>query len=590
MMASVHGLLRRKQLLSERQSDLLERLRVLLEQLLMALERFGADTRPEDVRTLRDLLANLNELFLIVIAGEFNSGKSSFVNALLGAPILPEGVTPTTDAITLLRYGDEKTSELQQPGLRTTTYPADVLRQLVIVDTPGTNAVIREHEELTRKFIPRADLVLFTTSADRPFTESERAFLALIKEWGKKIVLVLNKIDILEAAELDQVLTFVRENARDLLGVTPEIFPVSARQALRSRSAGNDGGRLWDVSRFAAVESYIVDTLDEETRVKLKLLSPLGVGSHIVGQYLAATETRLETLREDFITIDNIEQQLNLFRDDLNNDVQYHINEIDLVLRDLRQRGDAFFDENIRLGRIGDLVRSEELKARFEEEVIGDVNRQIEQKVNELVDWMVAKDLRLWQSTVDYINRRRVGSHSEHMIGIVGGAFDYNRGALMETVGHSVTQIVATYDKQAESQHLADEVRASLAATAITQAGAVGLGALLLTLFHTALLDVTGILAATLVAVGGFALLPAKRRQAKREFNSKVDELNAQIQSSVQRQFEREVEQSLGRVREAIAPYTRFVRAQRGQFTELQQNFSDIDVALERLRAEIEEK
>src|SRR5262249_58628474 len=141
-------------------------------------------------------------------AGEFNSGKSSFINALLGEKVLAEGVTPTTDRITLLRYGDIPIEEPLEEFLLARSFPADVLRQLVIVDTPGTNAIIRRHEELTRDFIPRSDLVLFITSADRPFTESERAFLSAIQEWGKKIVIVLNKADLLEAHELEHVLTF----------------------------------------------------------------------------------------------------------------------------------------------------------------------------------------------------------------------------------------------------------------------------------------------------------------------------------------------------------------------------------------------
>ena len=93
-----------------------------------------------------------------------------------------------------------------------------MLRDINIVDTPGTNAVIRRHEELTRDFIPRSDMVLFVTSADRPFTESERRFLQQIREWGKKIVLVVNKVDMLQPNEIEQVVRFVKENALQLLG------------------------------------------------------------------------------------------------------------------------------------------------------------------------------------------------------------------------------------------------------------------------------------------------------------------------------------------------------------------------------------
>ncbi|NIO72666.1 MAG: dynamin, partial [Anaerolineae bacterium] len=102
-----------------------------------------------------------------------------------------------------------------------------------IVDTPGTNAIIRRHEEITGEFVPRSDLVLFVTSADRPFTESERIFLERIRNWGKKVVIVLNKIDILEGeADVEKVVGFITEHAQRLLGFAPEVFPLSARLAL----------------------------------------------------------------------------------------------------------------------------------------------------------------------------------------------------------------------------------------------------------------------------------------------------------------------------------------------------------------------
>src|SRR5688572_28134536 len=141
-------------------------------------------------------------------------------------------------------------SELVGPGLRAVAAPADLLRDIHIVDTPGTNAILREHERLTAEFVPRSDLVLFVTSAERPFTETERAFLQTIREWGKKIVLIVNKIDIFEKREdLDQVLTFVRDAARQQLGVVPETFGVSARLAMKAKQGQP---ALWQASGFEA--------------------------------------------------------------------------------------------------------------------------------------------------------------------------------------------------------------------------------------------------------------------------------------------------------------------------------------------------
>src|SRR5918996_928971 len=199
-----------------------------------ALFKFAAD--PADQTTLQRSIAQLDRLFLLVVIGEFNAGKSAFVNALAGSRILEEGPTPTTSRLQILRYADTPGRHIEQESIDVVSAPVPLLRDLDIVDTPGTNAIFREHERLTNEFVPQADLVLFVTSADRPFTESERAFLENIRNWGKKIVVVINKVDVLDRAEdREQVKRFVTEHAQELLGSKPEVFLVSARNALRAK-------------------------------------------------------------------------------------------------------------------------------------------------------------------------------------------------------------------------------------------------------------------------------------------------------------------------------------------------------------------
>src|SRR5688572_8242451 len=194
------------------------------------------DASDDQQQALDQSIAQLDELFLLVVVGEFNSGKSAFINALVGQPLMQEGVTPTTAVISILEHGDTPEQIVRHVNQVVIKAPVDLLREIRIVDTPGTNAIIREHETMTAEFIPRSDLVFFVTSADRPFTETERRFMEQIRDWGKKIVLVVNKSDILEdATQVSQIRSFVADNARALLDFEPEIFFVSAKRAFRAK-------------------------------------------------------------------------------------------------------------------------------------------------------------------------------------------------------------------------------------------------------------------------------------------------------------------------------------------------------------------
>jgi small GTP-binding protein len=582
-------LLGRQGILSEREQELRVREQELLDRLATALERFGSDVAADDLRHFREAREQLVGLFLLVIAGEFNSGKSSFINALLGERVLPEGVTPTTDRINVLRYGPEAAENLQEAYLLERTHPAELLREINIVDTPGTNAIIRRHEELTRDFVPRSDLVIFVTSADRPFTESERTFLDQIREWGKKIVFVINKIDILSnPVEREQVISFVRENASGLLGGPPEIFPVSARQALEARAT--NGQELWGQSGFEQIETYLVHTLDQQERIRLKLLNPLNVGLRLASKYKDVAFERLKLLADDVQTIDNIDRQLTAFHEEMLRDFEPRLARLDVLLGDMQRRGIAFFDETVRIGRIRSLMDSDAIRREFEREVIGDTPQRIDEEVGRVIDWIVERNLRVWQDINGYIDRRQIARHQDGIIGEVGGSFNYNRQALLDSIGRLASETVGTYNRDAEARAIANEVQGTFATTALAGVGAVGMGTLVATVLTGAAADFTGILLATALAVGGFYIIPRKRRQVKAEFSDRIAELREQLTESLTRQVHQEIAASTERVNEAIAPYRRFVRTQQEQLNEARSELVTTEDALLRLRAEIEKR
>ncbi len=572
-----------RRFLTRQHDELLYEERETLTRLQAALHRLSADAA--DLETLRQAQRQLDELFLLVVVGEFNSGKSAFINALLGEAFLAEGVTPTTTQIYRLRHGQDG-HHIDPDGVIVLSHPAEWLRDINLVDTPGTNAIIQRHQRITEAFIPRSDLVLFVTSADRPFSESERIFLTQIRDWGKKVVVIVNKIDILESpAEVDQVVAFVQENAQMLLGLRPEVFPVSARLALRAKSqpGGPERDALWQRSRFAPLEAYILRTLDERERIRLKLLSPLGVAQRLAARHLDIVHDRQVLLQGGVAAIETIEGQLATFEADMRRDFRYHLSYVDNVLHEMTARGMDFFDETVRLGRLLDLLNAERLRGEFERVVVADTVAQVEAHVNEMINWIVDQDFRQWQAVMEYLSRR-VAQHQDRIIGQIGGAFESNRRELLAAVGRAAGDVVRSYDHDQQACQVAASVQAAVAQTALVEVGAVGLGALLVKLLATTLADVTGLLAAGVLAAFGLYVLPARRRKAKNELRARVGELRARLARVLTHQFEDELSRSLTRIRDAIAPYTRFVRNEQEKLGQIEADLREVQASSQRLR------
>jgi small GTP-binding protein len=573
-------------LLNPKQEELLRDERKLMNDLQLVLGRL--EIGREDQEALQQSIQQLDEFFLIVVVGEFNSGKSAVINALLGQRLLEEGVTPTTTKIHLLRYGEQQQRTVVGERQILLTSPVEFLSELSIVDTPGTNAVIREHEIITSQFIPRSDLVLFITSADRPFTESERVFLEHIREWGKKVVFVVNKIDILQSdEERNQIENFIQKNARTFLGDTPEIFSVSARNALIAKQ--EDPG-LWEKSRFGPLERYIHDTLDEGSRFCLKLLNPLGVGSYLAEKHLEMISSQLQSLKIDFNLLDDVEKQLNLYKEDMQHHFTSRMAEIENLLYEMEKRGQVFFDETFRLGRVIDLLSKARVQQEFERQVVTDIPQRVEAKVGEIIHWLVDSDLKQWQAVTKHLAERN-REHKESIWGDIGmGSFYRDRQNLMDTIIHETRRVVETYDRTREAKAIAESAQTAVATSAALGAGAVGLGAIVATLATTAAADVTGVIMASFMAVLGLFIIPARRRQGKTKLLEKISALRNQLIHSLQSQFDKEINRSLQHLHEAITPYTRFIRSERDKKTKCQTELQSLREAMVRLKGILEDK
>ncbi len=261
----------------------------LRDQVVEALRGLDGVAVSLGAKTLRDridreLVHKVKEdRFHLVVVGEFNHGKTTFVNALLGAPALPVGVTPTTAAIHQIRYAERPEAFVvdSKGGRRAIPFeearrfsvggdapagdvdyldigfPAPLLRErILLVDTPGVNDLSLQRSDITYSYIPRADAVLFLLDAGQILKESERVFLSekLLKASRDKIVFVVTKWDLLSPDEQEQALAYAQKHLSSLV-TGPMVFPVSAEMALQgSRAASGLPELVGHLTRFLAEE------------------------------------------------------------------------------------------------------------------------------------------------------------------------------------------------------------------------------------------------------------------------------------------------------------------------------------------------
>ncbi len=232
--------------------------------------------------------------FNLVLLGEFKRGKSTLVNALIGAPVLPTATIPLTSVTTIVRYGKEArlfvslangntlelgieeieqyVTERRNPGNKLQVnaveveYPAELLQDGVrIVDTPGTGSVYLHNTETTFKFLPEADAAIFLFVADQPASRNELDFLHEARKFAKRLFLVQNKTDYLDEPGRAESLLFLQMTLENELGEPCVVYPLSGRQALEAKQSG-DGAKL-ESSGFSALQHDLIQFLTTERAV-----------------------------------------------------------------------------------------------------------------------------------------------------------------------------------------------------------------------------------------------------------------------------------------------------------------------------------
>jgi GTP-binding protein EngB required for normal cell division len=213
--------------------DKLKTLRAHIDEIAKDLHELTIDIGHEHLRqTVSELRNRINEPFMFVIVGEVKAGKSSFVNALLstGKEVCKVAPQPMTDTIQQVVWGEREEVITINPHLKRITHPVEILKEIAIVDTPGTNTIVEHHQEITERFIPSSDLIVFVFEAKNPYRQSAWDFFDYIHaEWRRKVIFVLQQKDLMAPEDLPINVNGVVQHAQKKGIEAPHVFAVSAK-------------------------------------------------------------------------------------------------------------------------------------------------------------------------------------------------------------------------------------------------------------------------------------------------------------------------------------------------------------------------
>jgi len=584
-------------------------------------------------------------LFTVVLAGEYNSGKSTLINALLGSEFQESGVLPTTDAITILianDNGDTTNNDTNSADIDSTSIGLDgfstqlhllptkkypILSDLCLIDTPGTNAILSlQHTSSTLRILHDADLIVFVTSADRPFSESEKQLLQTsIKSYRKRVILVINKMDILERQQGEdhgeetkqRVEDYVIEHASDLLGARPVVIPLSARDALSVKllynssngmsSEGSDNDQsslLWKRSNFASLEDYLSKTLTTSSKIRTKMLNPIGVVEGVLRDCQHEIERRTDDLEVDATTLRLLTSQTEAWEKEIQTDVidkcQSDIGQVIIRRSQVAKRviGELSLLDQLKIGYgmskdIFDSAWEHVCRHNQPVSITPNTNYQnaLENKLssitNDCVDKLSSRAQRQGNDTLEYLGKRPaiINGKGGKMVGSVSTP-KFQR--LKELHPSMISVIQSSTEKLPNDSESRDQVYKSLSRSALFSslftASALIPGTLSML---EAIETTTGALGSTTLAVMGCIFLPIMNRQLSKSFEKECTNKTVHLQTTLDRLLDNAMDNIKSDIADSIAPYSRYVKSEGEHLKELTDQLDQGIASTQSLRTKI---
>lgn len=446
----------------------------------------GAEASPSLRESVGDLRLQASAPFALFVCGEFNSGKSSLINALSGEPRCAVGVLPTTPFLDEVRIGE-----------------------ILFIDSPGLNSIIEEHQKASERYLVRADAVLFVTSVERPIAASEMRFLTAIKDqWKKEVFVVLNKADSLRPADLSAVEQFLESSLRPLGIATDRLFSISTTIGV-------------GIERLRAA---LISSLSNDAQVRLKKEAICAAATSIAAEVVRLVESEQRRLEVASQRLNDLHERLGRRIGDARQIIVHSPTSVQALFRMLADRLDDLIDERIGLIavlRARVLGGKEQFRARVQG-VLGDLEceRRLEEEVRGTVERLEVYLRGVYDEFQAILAEGSEESREMHRAAVPSIEVDLLTKRINEAIESGLSQLL----------------------TAGSLAALSGVGAKISTVTPV---EVSATIA--MIAFGTFSLraFPRHRRRVKREVRQAFDDMAENFSASLREG----VEETLDRVR-----------------------------------------
>ena len=556
-------------------------LRTELESALAKLLRLNSEMRrdPATLDTLQGLLTDIREPLLFVVVGEVKAGKSSLLNALFGQEFAKVDVLPATDRVYIFRHGAEDKSVETSPQLTERYLPIDFLRYFNVVDTPGTNTMVAEHQTITEGFIPRADVVLFVFSVINPWSQSAWELLNFVqKKWLKNVVFVLQQADLRQNSEIEIIHRHLQDTAMQKLGFAPPVFAVSARKGLLARTTGVDKVELWRESGFGPLEEQINRMVTESGMRILKLQSTARTAGVVLQEVADEIHGSVETIIRDEKHLGRVNEFLQVRKDTTLRQVAGFLRGVEQACRECARQGTRLLEEKLSFWRTWRLVWSrEKWQHEFQTDVEAKLRQTVEPQVENAVQ-LLETDLRgLWPQLQDTIEANFASEGKTRMRKTIPD-FARQRRELLQSIQLTLAERVAGQGVEEQLDKMFRETAAWLRLPAGV-AAAGGIVTVIVAMSSAAVADVTGTLAFSAAVIGTIVAF-TQRRKILAAYEKEMEKKREELTHAIEEQMKHAIDLFYKEIAVAFEPLAAFCTAERKRYEPLLEQANSLQDSL----------